>query len=174
MRIIKKKLPETPEIQAIKADAIRMALIELQPKHAPGFELYVDEILAKEYLRSGEIQPNPKCKSCFGRGKILKLVNPGKKAEVGKAPETAEHPCSCIMGQYYKRKPENEVILPAGEYGKPLEPPATVPENEAKPRRKKPVQTGDGSPDAKPETVKRVRKKRTDIPGKNPEKGNQE
>lgn len=161
----KNPLPETAEIRAIKADARNIARTQLEPKHAPGFEQHVDELLALEHFRAGEIEPNHRCNSCFGRGMVRKMKNPGVKPPPGVKEELTLNPCACVLKTYYKRKPSNEVILPAGEYGKPVEPPATVQKPETKSRRKKQILDGAAGATEKPATPKRVRKTKSSISG---------
>lgn len=161
----KHPLPETAEIRAIKADAINIARTQLEPKHAPGFEQYVDEMLAIEHHRSGEIPANKNCNSCFGRGRVRKMKTPGVKPAPGTKEELTIHPCDCVLKTYYKRKPSNEVIIPAGEYCKPVEPPATVQKSETKSRRKKQIPDGGAGATEEPKTPKRVRKTKSSISG---------
>jgi hypothetical protein len=125
--------------------------------------MHVDELLAFEHLKSGEIKANHRCSFCFGRGTVRKMKNPGVKPLPGVKEETTLHPCPCVLKTYYQRKPSDEVILSAGEYGKPVEPPAEVPAPKAKPKRKKSVPGGDKSPESGPAKVKRVRKNKSSI-----------
>ncbi len=159
----KHPLPETAGTRAIKAEAIRIARADLKPQHAPRFELHVDELLAFEYLKSGEIQANHRCSFCFGKGTVRKMKNPGVKPLPGTKEELTLHPCPCVLKTYYQRKPSDEVILPAGEYGKPLEPPAEVPAPKAKPKRKKSVPAGDKGTATGTTKTPRVRKNKSSI-----------
>lgn len=166
MKVVKNPLPNSPEILKIKADARDHARNNLKKENAYGFELLIDEMLMIQYQRENVLKPNNRCPDCFGRGQIRKLIKPGSDQKIKENQETVNHPCTCIQKQYYKRKPEHEVILPAGEYGKPLEPVAKVPEVKAKPTRKKPISSRDQSPKGKPKKAGTVRKNKSSISDK--------
>lgn len=158
----KPNLLQTKAIPNFKEEARAYARKNLKPENAPGFELYADNMLCLLHTQEGHIKANPKCNHCFGLGLVRAILNPGKPT---KGQKTEIRPCKCTYSQYLDAKPKDEVILPAGEYGKPLEPPAEVQKSKANPVPKKSTKRGSSGPKKEPAKSPRVRKNKSSISG---------